>query len=100
MRRRLVRWRERTRGVARDHPFLLSFVVMLLVVSVGFLRLEQIQRNACHAGNGFRANQIDLWTYIITKNAPPPAKRTPTQQAQIAGLDERLHVIFKPRKCA
>ncbi len=100
MRRRLIRWRERTRAVARDHPFLLSLIVLLLVVIPGFLRLEQIQRQACHAGNEARANQIDLWTYIIAKSAPPAAKRTPAQQAQIDGLNERLHDIFAPRKCA
>ncbi len=100
MRRRLVRWRERMRLVARDQPFLLSLIVLLLVVIPGFLRVQQIQRQACHAGNEARANQIQLWTYIIAKSAPPKAKRTLAQQAQIDGLTQRLGEIFAPRHCA
>lgn len=104
MRRRLGRWRARGRGVIRDHPFLLSLIVLLSVVIPAFIRVKQItdqlhatQHRACVAGNEARGNQIDLWTYIIKQAAEPP--RTAAERARIAAFEKRLHEIFAPRHC-
>lgn len=95
---------ERTGHVARNHPFLLSLVVLLLVVIPAFIRVEQVtdqlhrtQHASCMTGNEARSNQIDLWTYILTQAATPP--QTPAEKARIAAFEQRLHDIFAPRKC-
>jgi hypothetical protein len=105
VRARLSLWRDRTRSVARDHPFLLSLVVLLLVVIPGYVRVQQTtdqlhrtQVASCRAGNEARGNQIDLWNFIIGLSAEPHP--TAVQKARIAALQQRLGEIFAPRHCA
>jgi hypothetical protein len=102
--RRLRSWRERVTSVSRNHPFLLSLIVMLIVVIPGFIRIQQItddlhrqQVASCQSGNDARKNQIDLWTFIIGLATEPTP--TPVQKARIAALEKQLHHIFAPRTC-
>jgi hypothetical protein len=95
MRRRLIRWRDATASLARRHPFALSLFVMLLIVIPAFVRVEQIQRQACERSNDARHDQIVLWSYII-KQTP----NTADERARVTAFDARLHEIFKSRKCS
>jgi hypothetical protein len=102
--RRLRTWRERVTGVSRNHPFLLSLVVMLLVVIPGFIRIQSItddlhrqQVGSCQSGNDARKNQIDLWSFIISLSSDPA--QTPLQKQRVAALETQLHHIFAPRPC-
>jgi len=95
---------DRAAGLARTHPFLLSLIVLLAVVIPGFVRQQQTidqqhkdQVTLCRSGNEARANQIDLWTFIITLAAEPHP--TPVQRQRVAALERRLHEIFAPRDC-
>ena len=56
----------------------------------------------CETGNGFRADQVTLWTHLVTISAPPPhetaaqkAARAKTVRAFLA----YVRTVFKPRDC-
>jgi hypothetical protein len=56
----------------------------------------------CQTGNTVRAEEVQLWDYIIgvSNSQPPPPGRTPEQQKQIVDqFLDHLHTIFAPRDC-
>ena len=56
----------------------------------------------CQTGNESRAEQIDLWTFIIQISPPPPHETTAEAAQRLHVLHRfalRLHTIFRPRDC-
>ena len=56
----------------------------------------------CETGNGFRADQVTLWTHLVAISSPPPhetaaqkAARAKTVRAFLAYVRK----VFKPRDC-
>lgn len=50
----------------------------------------------CRAGNIARAEQVDLWTFIIRLSKRP---RTAQQRQVIAEFEHHLREVFAPRSC-
>lgn len=50
----------------------------------------------CQAGNVSRAQQIDLWDYVLSLSKPP---QTAEQRAVVAKFEQHLHQVFAPRDC-
>jgi hypothetical protein len=57
----------------------------------------------CETSNGFRAQQVTLWTHLIAIS-PPPAHETAAQkqqrQATIRAFLRYIRQVFAPRDCA
>lgn len=58
---------------------------------------EAAQVAACQAGNTVRAEQVDLWTFIIRISKPP---KTADERQVLAEFEHHLRVVFAPRNCA
>ena len=55
----------------------------------------------CRAGNVARAQQVTLWTHLLsTPPVPGSPKRTPAQQAEIDAFGKYVRTVFAPRDCA
>ena len=54
------------------------------------------QAALCRAANAARAEQVDLWTFIIHLSKPPKAA---AQRHVLAEFEHHLRVIFAPRPC-
>lgn len=56
----------------------------------------------CQAGNDSRAQQVTLWTHLVTLNTPPPRETAAQKQRRLA-LTRRflayVRTVFKPRDC-
>jgi hypothetical protein len=61
------------------------------------IAVAQSDRNLCLSGNAARAQQVELWDYILSL-AQPPA--TPAARDRIAEFKAHLETIFAPRNCA
>ena len=59
--------------------------------------VAQSNRNLCLSANASRAQQVELWDYILGL-AQPPA--TPAARERIAEFKAHLEAIFAPRDCA
>jgi hypothetical protein len=59
--------------------------------------VAQSNRNLCLSANASRAQQVELWDYILSL-AQPPA--TPAARERIAEFKAHLEAIFAPRDCA
>jgi hypothetical protein len=56
----------------------------------------------CETSNGFRAQQVTLWTHLIAISPPPPhetAAQKQRRQELIAGLLAYVRKVFKARDC-
>jgi len=51
----------------------------------------------CRAGNTARAEQVDLWDFIIRISKPP---KTAQGRRVLAEFENHLRVVFAPRNCA
>lgn len=56
---------------------------------------QRDQYNLCEAGNTARAQQVQLWQYIITLSPP----RTPQAQHTLTLFEDYLRTVFAPRNC-
>jgi hypothetical protein len=54
-------------------------------------------RNLCLSGNVSRAQQVNLWNYVLTLSQHPGS---PAEQARVADFKAHLHKLFAPRDCA
>ena len=56
----------------------------------------------CQSGNEARAQQVQLWEFVIHISKPPPHE-TPAHRAQrertVARFVTHLHHVFAPRNC-
>lgn len=59
--------------------------------------VAQSNRNLCLSNNLARAQQIQLWRYVLTISGPP---KTPAQRERTAQFEARLQSLFAPRDCA
>jgi hypothetical protein len=59
--------------------------------------VAQSSRNLCLSANASRAQQVELWDYILSL-AKPPA--TPAARERVAEFRAHLAAIFAPRDCA
>ena len=97
-------------GVMRGFVFLSQLTLLLAGASSWFsvraVRGEVSNRatitQLCETGNGFRADQVTLWTHLVTISAPPPhetavqkAARAKTVRAFLAYVRK----VFAPRDC-
>jgi uncharacterized membrane protein len=99
-----------TRGAAYSVVFL--FVLTLAVGTANLLFTNQLVHRAsrntasitqlCQAGNEARAQQVQLWMYLITISRPPPHE-TPAAQAQrektVHAFEAYVQKVFAPRNC-
>jgi hypothetical protein len=51
----------------------------------------------CQAGNVSRAQQIDLWEFVIRISGP---SKTAAGRRVTAQFEQHLHAVFAPRDCA
>lgn len=107
---------------AKDRPFLLAIVVMLVVVIPGFVRTEQAidkateaavlaveasrenQRNAvvnCQNDNDMREGNKILWLFVLAisnrQNEPPPSKE---QQLIVEKFRAWITELYEPHDCS
>lgn len=59
--------------------------------------VAQSDRNLCLSGNAARAQQVELWDYILSR-AQPAA--TPAARERVSEFKAHLEAIFAPRNCA
>jgi hypothetical protein len=60
----------------------------------------QYQQALCQAGNVARAQQIQLWTHLLSlQPAAGTPKRTPAQQKQLGEFRAYIHSVFLSRNC-
>lgn len=59
--------------------------------------VAQSNRNLCLSGNAARAQQVELWNYILSLSQSPA---TPAARERVAKFRARLEAIFAPRDCA
>jgi hypothetical protein len=59
--------------------------------------VAQSNRNLCLSGNASRAQQVEVWDYILSL-AQPPA--TAAARERIGEFKAHLEAIFAPRDCA
>jgi hypothetical protein len=59
--------------------------------------VAQSDRNLCLSANANRAQQIDLWNYILSLGRPPA---TAAARERIAEFKGHLETTFAPRDCA
>ena len=99
-----------SRGAARAFVFLSVLTFLLAAgsywLSVRAVRGEVANRatvvQLCETGNGFRAQQVTLWTHLIATSQPPPhetAAQRRQRDALIAGLLAYVRKVFAPRNC-
>jgi hypothetical protein len=107
-------WKRRPfRPVTPARAFVFLAVLALLLaagsywLSVRAVRGEVANRatvvQLCETGNGFRAQQVTLWTHLIATSQPPPhetAAQRRQRQELIAGLLAYVRKVFAPRDCA
>lgn len=101
-----------TRGARHAVIFLFAFSVLLAVLNFSWTinqvnsvaRADQkasaadaAQVALCRSGNEARAEQVDLWTFIIRISKPP---RTAQQRQVLAEFEQHLREVFAPRSCA
>ena len=58
---------------------------------------DSAQLALCQSSNVARAQQIDLWEFLIHLSPPP---RTARGRELIAKFEHHLHVVYAPRDCA
>jgi hypothetical protein len=58
--------------------------------------VAQSNRNLCLSGNAARAQQVELWDYILSFSKPPA---TPAGRERVAKFKAHLEAIFAPRDC-
>jgi hypothetical protein len=58
---------------------------------------QQDSQALCEAGNVARAQQVDLWDYVLSLSRKPT---TPEQEKVVAQFEQHLHAVFAPRNCA
>jgi hypothetical protein len=99
-----------SRGAARAVVFL--FILAFLLsgaswwLSVRAVRGEFANRatvlQLCETSNDFRAQQVTLWTHLVTISTPPP-RETPAQKQQrqvtIRAFLRYIRQVFAPRDC-
>jgi hypothetical protein len=62
---------------------------------------KQSELALCTAGNAARAQQVTLWTHLLTlPRAPGSPPRTKAQQQEISAFGVYVKSIFHPRDCA
>src|SRR6266571_1445000 len=99
-----------TRGAARAFVFL-SVVTLLLSGAAYFFSTRAVRGEVanratvvqlCETGNGFRAQQVTLWTHLVAISAPPP-NETPAQKQKRQALTREflayVRTVFAPRDC-
>lgn len=60
-------------------------------------RADSAQLALCRAGNTARAQQAELWDYLISLSKPP---RTAQGRRLVGEFEHHLRVVFAPRDCA
>jgi uncharacterized membrane protein len=99
-----------TRGARYAVVFL--FVLTLAVGTANLLFTSNLVHRAtaasasvtqlCQAGNGFRSDQVQLWTFVIRISSPPPHE-TPAAKAQrektVRAFEAYVRKVFKPHNC-
>jgi hypothetical protein len=68
----------------------------------GEIRNRATVTQLCEAGNESRAQQVTLWTHLVTISAPPPhqtAAQKRQRAAQIASFLAYVRTVFAKRNC-
>lgn len=95
------------------HAAVFLFILSLFLAAGNFLFTSNlVHRSAaatasvtqlCQSGNEFRAEQVQLWEFLISVSRPPPHE-TPamkTQREKVTRLFvAHIHQVFKPRDCS
>lgn len=90
----------------RNRKFILIDIVITLVLTVlggGVVHAIQAAGQAnsaqlalCQAGNTARAQQVELWEFLIHISQPP---KTAQGRKVLATFEHHLHVVFASRDC-
>jgi hypothetical protein len=91
----------------RNRAFIVFDVLLTILLAVTGVASVHAVRSAnsansaqlalCQAGNEARAQQIGLWTYVLSISKKP---ETAQQQKNIEAFKQHLNVIFAPRDCS
>ena len=98
-----------TRGMAYSIAFLFALSFLLAAGSY-FLSVQAIRRatantatitQLCMTGNDARAQQIQLWEFVISVSRPPheTAAHRRRREATVRRFTTHLHRVFAPRNC-
>ena len=77
----------------------LDIALSAVLIVFGFQLHHETASNAnlCRSGNVSRAQQVQLWDYVIRLSPPP---KDAAGQAKVAAFRNHLAAIFAPRNCA
>ncbi len=98
--------RLRTYGRRNRKFILFDIIVTILLSGIGGGVVHAIQSAnhansaqlaLCQAGNTSRAQQANLWEFLIRLSGPP---KTAQGRRLIATFEHHLHVVFAPRDCS
>ncbi len=88
------------------HAVIFLFVLTFLTGAANLLwtsrqvgavgRTAASQMALCQAGNVSRAQQIDLWEFVLRISGPP---KTAAGRVVAAKFEAHLHAVFAPRDC-
>ena len=112
-----MRWPDMSRGALQATLFLFVFTLVLFAANLLFTahevtavraalvasqRAETSSMQLCQAGNEARAQQIQLWQFVVHISKTPP-HQTPAQAAQrartVRAFEAYLHRVLAPRDC-
>ena len=99
-----------SRGIRYAIVFLFALTFLLAGASSWFsiraVRGEVSNRatitQLCETGNGFRADQVTLWTHLVTVSTPPPHETAAQKAARaktVSAFLAYVRTVFKPRDC-
>jgi hypothetical protein len=92
-------------GKRKLRQFLAGAVVliMLAAVIVSVIQLHDSQISGCQAGNGSRAQQVQLWDHLVSISKPPQgesAAQASQQKHEVGQFLAYVHRVFAQRNCA
>src|SRR5690348_4538331 len=99
-----------SRGAAQAFVFL-SVLTLVLAGASSWVSVRAVQEQVrsrasvvqlCQAGNESRAQQVTLWTHLVSISAPPPhetAAQKAVREARVREFLGYVHQVFAPRNC-
>jgi hypothetical protein len=79
---------------------LAAYVLVVVSGAIGFLRVEQVQREACERGNEFRQDDMPAafaeYTALLGHEFEASPERV---QGVTVEFDARIHRLFPPTEC-
>ena len=80
-----------------------AVLIVLAAVIVSVIQLHNSQISGCQAGNGSRAQQVQLWDHLVGISKPPKGEsvaQIKQQEQETAAFLSYVHHVFAQRNCA